>query len=342
MSAPRREDCENVGGIHEFNPLQYPISTRIPARYDVATAWIGHVPFAMSLVDMIRPRLLVELGTHSGISYCAFCQAVKELRLPTECHAINMWRKEPHAAFYTEEEVFENLKAHHDERYSLFSKLMRSKFDDAVQQFGERSIDLLHIDGCRPYDAVKHDFETWLPKISDRGVVLLHNVDVDRDSFGSWRFWDEVKRKHPHFEFFHSYGLGVLAVGECVPDRLRALIDLSPKDQVLVRQYFANLGKYLTELQGIAIQRANLYELLDAKIEECKHLEAVPAEIELAAMRVQLAAMRVQVDTTMQARSRFRYRIVDRAGQVIGKVPFLPGIIRFTARGIIRLVRKTG
>jgi hypothetical protein len=329
VQAACREDYKNVRGILEFNPLRYSISTVIPARYDVASAWIGHVPFAMSLVGMIRPRLLVELGTRSGISYCAFCQAVKELRLGTECYGINMWRNEPHADFETEEEVFENLKAHHDDRYLLFSKLMRSSVDDASQQFGERSIDLLHIDGSCAYKPVKHDFEKWLPKISDRGVVLLHNINAGRDSFGSWRFWDEVKHRYPHFEFFHSYGLGVLAVGKRVPDELSSLINMSPTDHVLVRQYFTNLGMYLTELQSIAVQRANLYELLDAKIEECERLEAVPATAvsELAAMRAEY--------------SRLRFRIVERAAQFMAKVPFLPGILRFSAVAVIKLIRKT-
>jgi hypothetical protein len=127
-------DMENPyksGQIAEFNPLHYPISTRIPDRYDVLTAWIGHVPFAMSLVDMVKPRVLVELGTHWGVSYCAFCQAVKELRLPTQCYAIDTWQGDAHASFYADD-VLENLKAHHDERYSLFSKLVRSTFDDAL------------------------------------------------------------------------------------------------------------------------------------------------------------------------------------------------------------------
>jgi O-antigen biosynthesis protein len=329
IRTPSTEAYENVDvRIHDFNPLQYPISTRIPARYDVGTAWIGHVPFAMSLVDMIRPRLLVELGPHLSVSYCAFCEAVKELRL-AECCAIGVWRKDPYAAFGAEaEEALESLKTHHDERYSRFSKFMNSTFDDAAEQFNERTIDLLHIDGCSSYNAVKHDFETWLPKISDGGVVLLHNIDVNRDSSGSGQFWGEVKQKYRHFEFFHSYGLGVLVVGECIPTRLRALIDLSPNHHVLVRRYFANLGTYLTALQVIDIQRTNLYELLDAKIEECERLEAGPA-----AMEIELAALRRRC-------GRLRYRIVDRAAQVLGKIPLLPGIMWFTVDATIRLVRK--
>jgi hypothetical protein len=315
-----------------FNPLRYPISTRIPAHYHVAMAGVAHVPFAMTLIDIIRPRFVVELGTLLSVSYFAFCQAVKELGLSTECYAIGMLRKELPA-----EDVFEDLKAIHDERYSLFSKLVRSSFDDAAQQFDESTIDLLHIDNCYAYDAVKHEFESWLPKISDRGVVLFNNIDMSRNSSGPPQFWGEVKQRYSCFEFFHSYGLGVLAVGEHIPNGLRALIDMSPTEQVLVRQYFANLGLYLTELHGIAMQRANLYELLDVKTQECKGLEEVRAATEevRAATMIELAALRMRL-------GRLRYRIVDKAAQVLGRVPLLPGVLRSTMGAIIRLIRERG
>lgn len=259
---------------HAFNPIIYPVAASVPKRFDVPTpAWIGHIPFGMALIDMTRPNILVELGTHWGVSYCAFCQAVKELGLATRCYAVDTWQGDAHAAFYTDE-VLDNLRAHHDPRYALFSKLIRSTFDDAVSLFEDGSVDLLHIDGYHTYDAVKHDFETWLPKLSTRGVVLFHDTEVrDQDGFGVWRFWDELKQRYPSFEFLHSHGLGVAVVGQCVPEELSSLLAMPATELDLIRKYFANVGSNLSNLNSICIMNTNLNELVSAKAEECEKLD---------------------------------------------------------------------
>jgi hypothetical protein len=268
---------------HAFNPLRYPIAARVPKRFDVPTpAWIGHIPFGMTLVDMTRPNVLVELGTHWGVSYCSFCQAVKELGLSTRCYAVDTWQGDSQAAFYTDE-VLENLKAHHDPRYALFSKLIRSTFDDAVSLFEDGSVDLLHIDGYHAYDSVKHDFETWLPKLSNRGVVLFHDTEVrEQDGFGVWRFWDELKQRYPSFEFLHSHGLGVIVVGEFVLEELNSLLHVSVNEIGLIRKYFENLGNTLLNLNNIGIMNTNLNELILAKTEECERLESERMRLSVA------------------------------------------------------------
>lgn len=44
--------------------------------------------------------------------------------------------------------------------FGCFSPLLTMDFDKTVNYFGDISIDLLHMDGCPPYDSVKHDFES--------------------------------------------------------------------------------------------------------------------------------------------------------------------------------------
>jgi predicted O-methyltransferase YrrM len=137
----------------------------------------------MFLIDLVRPKLLVELGTHTGNSYCSFCQAIKELNIDAKCYAIDTWEGDAQAGYYGPE-ILSELKAHHDPLYSGFSQLLKSTFDDAVNNFNDGSIDLLHIDGLHTYEAVKHDFETWLPKLSNRAVVLFHDTNVHEGDLG--------------------------------------------------------------------------------------------------------------------------------------------------------------
>jgi len=205
-----------------FNPLDYPACLQHPRHLTDVWSWHEHVPFAFALVQMLQPKVFVELGTHKGDSYCAFCQAVDYLGTDTSCYAVDSWEGDQHAGEYGST-VFEDLKAYHDPLYGKFSTLLRATFDQALGRFSDGCIDLLHIDGLHTYEAVKHDFESWLPKMSSRGVVLLHDTNVRQEDFGVWRFWEEVKECYPSFEFKHGCGLGILAVGVEVPDALRLL-----------------------------------------------------------------------------------------------------------------------
>ena len=135
-----------------------------PERMGLSSAWWGHVPFAFWITATCKPRLLVELGTHNGISYAAFCEAVLLARLGTRCYAVDTWAGDEHAGHYSEH-TYNDLRDFHDKRYAAFSELVRSTFDDALTHFEDGSIDLLHIDGYHTYEAVRHDFESWRPEV---------------------------------------------------------------------------------------------------------------------------------------------------------------------------------
>ena len=212
-----------------FNPLQHSLCFASVHRLSPST-WTAHIPFAMFLTSILKPKIFVELGTYYGSSYCAFCQAVKELKIDTRCYAIDTWEGDSQSGFYGQD-ILDDLKGHHDPLYGDFSRLIQSTFDEASGHFTDKSIDLLHIDGFHTYEAVKKDFETWLPKLSEQGVVLFHDINVRERDFGVWRFWEEVRLKYLHFEFAHSHGLGVLAVGsncsEAFDEFLKFSINLS-------------------------------------------------------------------------------------------------------------------
>ena len=266
--------------------LNRPILTLHPERIDVSSAWIGHLPFAFWIIDAVRPDSLVELGTHGGVSYCAFCQAINHLELDTKAHAIDTWDGDSHTGDYPSETYVE-LKEYHDQRYSSFSDLVRTTFDNAAEKFANGSIDLLHIDGLHTLDAVRHDFETWLPKLTKQAVVLFHDINVYERDFGVQEFWREVSEDYPSFAFEHGHGLGVLAVGKDQSKAVQWLTGLSPAQSRTVREKFSDLARPLHYQAKLAAEVVGLREELervDAKRHEAEQLhhqsDAVRVELE--------------------------------------------------------------
>jgi glycosyltransferase involved in cell wall biosynthesis len=251
-------DMDTPGALHALTdarlaPLFWP-----PCLLGVVSAWYGHVPFAHWIVANHRPRRLVELGTHNGVSYTAFCEAVLRERLDTRCTAIDTWQGDVQAGFY-DDSVYTALHRFHDARYAAFSDLRRMRFDQALPNVAPGTVDLLHIDGRHFYDDVRQDYQSWQDRLSPRGVVLFHDTNVHERAFGVWRLWAELREQYPSFEFLHGHGLGVLAVGPDVDGAVAALCAArDPGTISAVRERFAALGERWIAARDLADQNAVL------------------------------------------------------------------------------------
>lgn len=290
-----------------FNPFEHPIVFSVPRRLTPYSSWHGHIPFAMYLVSLLRPNVIVELGTQGGDSFCAFCQAVRELNLDTRCYAVDSWQGDAHGGYYGPQ-VLNDLRAHHDPLYGTFSQLIVSTFTAARDHFADSSIDLLHLDGYHTYQAAREDIETWLCKLSPRGVVLLHDVNARERDFGVWRVWEELAREYPHWAFYHGYGLGVLAVGPEAAAGLGVLLNASPDQASLIRNFFFRLAQGLptpTDATGAPTLSPELrqIETLSQELQaQARVNESVIAQLALKEQREQNLLRELQAHQAEQTR----------------------------------------
>lgn len=233
----------------------------VPDEIKENSAWLGHIPFAAWLMQIARPTVFVELGSHWGHSYFAFCKAAKEAKIAVKCYAVDTWEGDEHADYYGEK-VFQFVDAHNKSNYASFSRLLKSRFDDVLMNFGDGSVDLLHIDGLHTYEAVKHDFDSWLPKMAPGGIILFHDTNVREGDFGVWKLWDELKARYSEWvEFNHSHGLGILRLPGATSVNLELDWLFDADNQIKIRDFFSALGT----------QRLDQYKL-QATIEDVKNL----------------------------------------------------------------------
>jgi hypothetical protein len=286
-------------------------------RAFVFSAWSELIPVMYSLFVLLRPRRFVELRVQNGMSFFAACQVVERLNLRSECIAIDSWIGDEHAGIHGAD-VFDQFRAYlqatcPDQEYiQAYFAATRECFEDA-------SIDLLHIDGLHTYEAVKEDFETWLPKLSDVGVVIFHDINVHERGFGVWRLWSELRLTYP------AYGVRAqarprrnLCRARTAPIYLRHL----SSDRyygTLVQAFFENIGELLVGQRADAA----VHEQAIAEI----HRQLAASQEEAASARAQLTELSRTLDSITRSTT---WRAMAPVRHALNRFPVLRRVLRRT------------
>ncbi len=246
--------------------------------------WLGHVYFAYDLVANTKPKVIVELGVARGISFFAFCQAIKDSKLKTKIYGIDTWEGDKHTGQY-DQKIFAQVKNINSTYYpKLNTSFFKQTFDKAVPKFTDSGIDLLHIDGYHTYEAVAHDYQTWLPKMSANGIILFHDIIEKRSDFGVYKLWKILQKKYPTYQFSHSHGLGVVFLGQNNP-----LADFVALD---LEDYYKNYSlkeKYQIESRH---KLANQYQEAIQKIEKENAANDKKIKAQIKQLQKEIATMK--------------------------------------------------
>ena len=283
----------------KFNPLDHPICFSRPLRL-ASTAELAHVPFAMFLVEVLGPRVLVELGVREGTLFCAYSQAVKQLRLGTRCFAVGNW---PNGHGDPGDSLsLANLRAHHDLLYGDFSQLIQVEPAEAHTNFESGAVDLLHL-SCRSSNEAQDWIKSWLPKMSNRGVIVLDGINLHDSESHVWKLWKDLKAVHPHFEFAHQGGLGVFSVGSSIPDGLDALLRAPEGEASQIREFFRQSGALLQA----QLAKPDI-EDLHSKIKD-QFIQLQRMELEAKEKEKRIESLLAEMETIDQEREQSRFEL---------------------------------
>lgn len=255
-------------------------------KYYGPSSWWEHVPVAHWLIAELKPKVVVELGTHYGVSFFSFCEAASSYSRDSFVYAIDTWEGDPQAGFYGDG-VYQVVKEHQQANHLQNSRLIRSTFEEAAAHFEAESVDIVHIDGLHTYEAVRKDFETWLPKLRTGGILLFHDWNVREGDFGVWRLWSQIKQdeRFSCIELANGHGLGIAtfcvkspewhkALKECVPaltakGALLSQIAILKEDLLHKEERLDTAARHAENLEVEALTRSREIEGL---VEEIKRL----------------------------------------------------------------------
>jgi hypothetical protein len=194
--------------FEEFNNKNYNKLLSFLNNY-YSSAWLGHLKFAMWLVNKYKPKIIVELGVDYGHSSFAFSsEGIGNV------YGIDSFEGDIHAGQRNTLDVLVDTQKH-----LLNNKLLvkdnfypiKGFFDNVYESF-EYDIDILHIDGLHTYDAVSNDFNKWITKTHENSIILMHDVVAFKDTVG--KFFDELQ--YPKTFFSHSAGLGIVSKNQSI------------------------------------------------------------------------------------------------------------------------------
>ena len=224
-----------------FNPLDHPVCFDAPL-YVVTSPWNHHIPVGLLLTDLLRPRVVVELGASDGVALAAFCQAASALRLEMRCLA-------------AASALPAQARAYLSDRFPDSATLRSSPLtpnDDALAGGG---IDLLHLADPGDTDTIV-TLDAWLPRLSAGGVLLID---------GASPAWDAALRRYPQRKTTMTLGseldiVSLVALGDAPLPGIGALADLSAEELDALRALLWALGERATQRAEAAALTATLHQ----------------------------------------------------------------------------------
>jgi len=162
-----------------------------------------------------NPRVVLEIGTQAGGTNFLLGQAIASVQLVIgiDLYARNRLRLESFRRAGLDVHLIDGRSA-------------SSNVHEQVRKLlGQRTIDLLFVDGDHSFTGAAEDFRRYRPLVTPKGLIAFHDIVPDNQlcngiASGAWAgevpiLWEILRTQYVHHEFVDSWnqegsGIGVL------------------------------------------------------------------------------------------------------------------------------------
>ena len=203
------------------------IPLRLPGREPIAipaSNWLNHTSLVGYLIGKLCPHQIVEVGVYTGASLLLMRALAEYHGVECELYGIDPWDGSNGGVEHWNwdgDYVYARLRERCDPYANVH--LVRLTGDAVARYRPDGSIDLIHLDADHREAAIRHDWETWLPKLAPGGLILLHDVCNFTSVCQVWKLWGELTATYPACTDVRGSGLGIVAP-KGVPPGLESIL----------------------------------------------------------------------------------------------------------------------
>lgn len=155
----------------------------------------------LNLLNTNPPSVVVNIGIDQGY----LLDVWRELFDPTLLIGIDI--RVPNRKLTLEQRADRDARFLFSDSNDLWTR------DCLVKEYlGNRTIDLLFIDGSHTYEGVKRDFELYSGLVTKGGFIVFHDIKLKGPQWEGLvevnKLWKELKPNYEHREFWDQAGQG--------------------------------------------------------------------------------------------------------------------------------------
>ncbi|MGR3590970.1 MAG: hypothetical protein ACU0BO_03245 [Limimaricola soesokkakensis] len=298
LAVDAAKTIDELASLHDQG-LSIPLSSQAifwPARHPVPSPLLNKLPFLFWLMEVSRPRKVVQVGLGDGLIYMALCQAAERLGGQTFCLGIDP----------SGNSLPIDLQAPHDTQYGDISTLLQGLPPEGSKL--ARDADVLVLNTYLDDELSRIILESWLPMLSNRAIVLVCDPT---HVLGSQDLRQVLlnEARHPVLTGTMSPGgelLDVILYGDEQPKRLCRLANAEGASplHMAARQVFSRLGQGIEDarqIMAIKAENAGLrhrIEIAEDQIEQ-RESDLMTARSQIDLLQQTLASERTRTEASI-------------------------------------------